>query len=78
MCLSLAAALSLADCSSVSGAVANVSEVRHGHAAARGVRVPRETDRHKLDQRQKQIDFGKNTLGYAAYLRDIPRCKRRT
>lgn len=42
----------------------------------RCVRVPRETDRHKLDQRQKQIDFGKNTLGYAAYLRDIPRHQR--
>ena len=32
-----------------------------------------ETDPHRLVQRQKQIDFGKNTVGYENYLRAIPK-----
>ena len=35
-----------------------------------------ETDDHRLIQRQKQIDFGKKTPGYARYLSLVPRCKR--
>ena len=35
---------------------------------------PKETDVHKLAQRQKQIDYGKNTLGYALYSSTIPKC----
>lgn len=35
-----------------------------------------ETDPRKLRQRQKQIDYGKNTLGYEKYARDVPRSKR--
>jgi hypothetical protein len=31
-------------------------------------------DVHKLSQRQKQIDFGKNTLGYTNYLQQVPVC----
>lgn len=32
-----------------------------------------ETDPKRLEQRQKQIDFGKNTLGYDAYSQAVPR-----
>eukprot|EP00762_Andalucia_godoyi_P000312 ANDGO_03256.mRNA.1 Histone RNA hairpin-binding protein len=35
-----------------------------------------EIDDHKLVQRQKQIDFGKNTIGYQRYLQLIPKMKR--
>jgi hypothetical protein len=28
---------------------------------------------HRLTQRQKQLDFGKNTLGYTRYLELVPR-----
>ena len=36
----------------------------------------KETDPHKLAQRQKQIDYGKNTLGYQNYARAWPRRER--
>jgi hypothetical protein len=36
----------------------------------------KETDPHRLAQRQKQIDFGKNTEGYDRYSRLLPRLKR--
>jgi hypothetical protein len=32
----------------------------------------RETDPHKLAQRQKQVDIGKNTLGYQRYRDLVP------
>lgn len=38
--------------------------------------VQRETDQHRLAQRQKQIDLGKNTLGYQRYREAVPREKR--
>ncbi|GFR46960.1 hypothetical protein Agub_g8610 [Astrephomene gubernaculifera] len=34
-------------------------------------------DPHRLAQRQKQIDYGKNTLGYQRYLEQVPKNKRR-
>jgi hypothetical protein len=43
--------------------------------AAGGAAAPpqRETDAHRLAQRQKQIDLGKNTLGYQRYRQAVPR-----
>lgn len=32
-----------------------------------------EVDPHRLATRQKQLDFGKNTLGYERYLERVPR-----
>lgn len=36
----------------------------------------REVDEHKIGQRQKQIDLGKNTMGYERYRILLPRSKR--
>jgi len=35
-------------------------------------KTERETDNHRLNQRQKQIDFGKNTPGYLNYVSEVP------
>ena len=36
-------------------------------------RKEKETDPHRLEQRQKQIDYGKNTVGYEIYNLKVPR-----
>jgi len=38
---------------------------------------PKEDDSHRLQQREKQIEFGKNTDGYKRYREEVPK-KRRT
>lgn len=32
-----------------------------------------ELDAHRLAQRQKQVDYGKNTLGYERYIQQLPK-----
>lgn len=35
--------------------------------------TPRETDERRLEQRQKQVDLGKNTLAYQRYAEQVPK-----
>ena len=34
---------------------------------------PEPLDAHRIAQRQKQVDYGKNTLAYDNYVRTVPR-----
>jgi len=61
-------------------AVVDVSQrfiVADPPACAKGKEKLVESDQHKLCQRQKQIDYGKNTLGYERYLELVPRKQRK-
>ncbi|XP_065828057.1 histone RNA hairpin-binding protein-like [Oscarella lobularis] len=42
----------------------------------KGTRTPRLTDPHRLAMRQKQIDYGKNTLAYENYVKAVPKNQR--
>ncbi|GMF14216.1 unnamed protein product [Phytophthora lilii] len=46
-------------------------------ATVRTLADEKETDPHRLAQRQKQIDYGKNTIGYDRYCAQVPRHQRR-
>jgi uncharacterized phage protein gp47/JayE len=46
----------------------------HFVCSAGNIKEQRETDRKRIEQRLKQIAFGKNTLGYANYLKAVPKC----
>ena len=52
------------------------AETRAGGSASTSGKT-RETDPHKLNQRQRQIDYGKNTLGYARYLELVAKSDRK-
>ena len=41
-----------------------------------GAHRAQETDAHRIKVRQKQIEFGYNTLGYARYLELVPKPQR--
>jgi hypothetical protein len=47
-----------------------------GQAAGGSVRPTEETDLHKVAQRTKQLEHGRNTLAYDRYLRLVPRRRR--
>ncbi len=42
-------------------------------AASHGKPAGKEADPHRIAQRQKQVDLGKNTLGYQRYRQQVPR-----
>ena len=42
-------------------------------AVADDKELDKETDPHRISQRQRQIDFGKNTIGYQRYLEQYPK-----
>lgn len=44
-----------------------------GSSTSSSNQLVKETDPHRLSQRQKQIDYGKNTLGYDRYTQLLPK-----
>lgn len=54
--------------SSCAPTVCHCSAAAHGNQEAQ-----RETDPHRLAQRQKQLAMGKNTLGYQRYREAVPK-----
>lgn len=56
----------------------NTATIPFSPARAQGLNlIERETCPKKLSSRQKQIDYGKNTTGYALYTAQIPRNQRK-
>ncbi len=53
----------------------STSDTTGAAVTRRGRDLPRETDTVRLSQRQKQIDMGKQTVGYERYLETVPRSK---
>ena len=49
------------------------AQAKSGTLSAGYRRKLKETDPHRLEQRQKAIDKGKNTRAYANYLNVIPK-----
>ena len=49
-------------------------KIQH-HAAGLRTRPPKakETDPRRLETRQRQISFGKNTIGYSEYRKAVPK-----
>jgi len=45
-------------------------------ASQKCVTLEKETDERRLAQRRKEVAYGKNTLGYDRYLRDVPKAQR--
>jgi hypothetical protein len=56
------------------GAGAALEGEQPGGEEEEGDDVEFETDPKRLQARQKQIDFGKNTIGYERYVQAVPRC----
>lgn len=53
----------------------NAAALRGGGAGgSRSGPLTVEADPHRLSQRQKQVDYGKNTLGYDRYIQLVPKC----
>lgn len=50
-----------------------LSESQEGNLQRSKPPKPVLTDEHKLLQRQKQVDIGKNTLSYGHYITAVPR-----
>mmetsp|Transcript_38144 Transcript_38144/g.107796 ORF Transcript_38144/g.107796 Transcript_38144/m.107796 type:complete len:294 (+) Transcript_38144:304-1185(+) len=53
------------------------SEFEVDYDAPKAASVANETDQHRIAQRQRQIDFGKNTRGYVRYRQLVPKASRR-